>query len=55
MTVNPTTKKQIDRMTVNRMICMMRKLPINSKIFLGETGKYFSKVLNDKLREKCEE
>ena len=27
---------------------MMRSLPINAKIFLGETGLYFSKILNQK-------
>ena len=49
--INPTTKQQIDKLTVNRMVRMMKSLPINSKIFLGETGKYFSKVLLEKIKK----
>ena len=48
--INETTKQQIDKMTLNRMKRMMRSLPINAKIFLGETGRYFSMVL--RLKEE---
>jgi len=46
--MTPEQKKTIDDMPYEAMLRLWRNSPIGNSMFSGETGKYFSEVMNDK-------
>jgi len=47
-TMNEETKKEIDSMDYESMLNLWRFSKVGYPMFQGETGKYFSKVMNEK-------
>lgn len=46
--VSEQTKKEIDAMNYEQMLSNWRFCPAGSHLFQGDTGQYFSKVMQDK-------
>lgn len=48
MTLTSQRKAEIDGMSLKEMLSLWRFAPAGNEMFQGESGEYFSKVMNEK-------